>query len=235
MLVHQLADSLWAEIAEVIGGVHFSGPLEVALRACLWSRIASRVLLPLAEFEAADAEALYDGVSAIEWSDHLGSERTIAVSVAGSPSPAGPSHYVALKTKDAIVDRVRRIEGARPNVDKQRPDVRIHVYTDNVRVIVSLDLARRGLHRRGLGRAGAQAPLRENLAAALLRMTGWPARAEGMPLFDPMCGSGTFLVEAAAMALGVAPGTVASRVARARAALRGFLEHVARERGWAKS
>lgn len=186
-------------------GVAFGSDLEDAYRACLWSRVASRVLMRLASFEATDADALYAGVHAVRWTDHLGPERTLAVNVAGSDSPVGPSHFIALKVKDAIVDRIRETEGARPDVDKRRPDVRIHVHTSGEAVTVSLDLAGRGLHRRGLGRQGAVAPLRENLAAALVRIAGWPERSDA-PLVDPMCGSGTLLSEAAGMALGVAPG-----------------------------
>ncbi|HKQ62165.1 MAG TPA: THUMP domain-containing protein, partial [Candidatus Polarisedimenticolaceae bacterium] len=180
------------------GGVAFGTTLEHGYRACLWSRIASRVLLPLSTFEAADAGALYAAVAGLEWTEHLGPERTLAVEVAGAGSPAGPPHYVALKTKDAIVDRVREVEGRRPDVDTSDPDVRVHVHLEGTRVTLSLDLAGRSLHRRGVGRIGAAAPLKENLAAAVLWLAGWPARAAaGEPLCDPLCGSGTLLVEAA--------------------------------------
>ena len=195
-----------APVLALRGGVRFGTTLEHVYRACLWSRVASRVLIPLDVFEIRDAEELYAGVHAIPWTDHLGPERTMAVAVAGADSPAGPSHFVALKTKDAIVDRIRAVEGARPNVDKRSPDLRIHVHVRGPRVTVSLDLAGQGLHHRGLERRAAAAPLRENLAAALLRMTGWPRQARETPLLDPMCGSGTLLLEAAAMALDLAPG-----------------------------
>ncbi len=249
------------------GGVAFGRRLEDAYRACLWSRVASRVLYPLVRFDAGTAGALYQGVHAVDWTAHLGPEKTLAVDVAGSRSPAGPPHFLALKTKDAIVDRVRSAEGARPDVDTARPDVRInvHVATERVagspaagspaavtrparapaagapatgpwarargagtpaagtpaagppagarsRVTVSLDFAGRGLHRRGIDRAGAAAPLKENLAAAVLWIAGWPARCASDPLFDPLCGSGTLLVEAAWMALDVAPGLARRRI-----------------------
>ncbi len=202
------------------GGVAFGQRLADGYRACLWSRVASRVLLPLARFEAADAGALYEGVAAVDWTAHVGPERTLAVDVAGGKSPVGPPHFVALKTKDAIVDRVRQAEGARPDVDTARPDVRVNVHlggpreggtpTGATRVTVSLDFAGRGLHRRGIGRSGGAAPLKENLAAAVLAIAGWPG-SEG-PLFDPLCGSGTLLVEAAWMALDVAPGLERGRI-----------------------
>ena len=207
------------------GGVAFGSSLEDAYRSCLWSRVASRVLLPLASFEASDAAALYAGVHAIDWTEHLGPERTLAVDVAGQPdAPAGPGHFVALKTKDAIVDRIRSACGARPSVDKLAPDVRVNVHLRGRAVTVSLDLAGGGLHRRGVGRTGAAAPLKENLAAAILRLAGWPAAVEaGRPLLDPLCGSGTLLVEAAWIALDIAPG-----LARERFGAAGLRGHDAR-------
>jgi 23S rRNA (guanine2445-N2)-methyltransferase / 23S rRNA (guanine2069-N7)-methyltransferase len=211
-LADELRELSIADVEERRGGVAFGARLEDAYRACLWSRVASRVLLPLASFEAADARALYDGVHAIDWTEHVGPERTLAVDSAGGRSPAGPRHYLALKTKDAIVDRVRAAEGARPSVDTACADVRIHVHVDGVRITVSLDLAGRGLHRRGIARVGAAAPLKENLAAAVLRLAGWHRRGPAAPLLDPLCGSGTLLVEAAWMALDVAPGLARERI-----------------------
>jgi 23S rRNA (guanine2445-N2)-methyltransferase / 23S rRNA (guanine2069-N7)-methyltransferase len=206
LLAEELAGLGVAPVVAGRGGVRFGTRLEHVYLACLWSRVASRVLLPLEVFEARDPDQLYAGVHAIRWTDHLGPERTMAVTVAGAVSPIGPSHFIALKSKDAVVDRIRAEEGARPDVDKRRPDLRIHVHVRGPRVTVSLDLAGRGLHHRGLERRGATAPLRENLAAALLRLSGWPARAWTTPLLDPMCGSGTLLLEAAGMALELAPG-----------------------------
>lgn len=198
------------------GGVAFGASLEDAYRACLWSRVASRVFLPLTRFDASDPATLYDHVHAVDWTEHLGADSTMAVSVAGARSPIGPSHFVALKTKDAVVDRIRAEAGARPDVDKARPDVRIHVHVRDTRVTVSIDLAGAGLHLRGRERTGAVAPLRENLAAALLRIAGWPGPRTDTPLFDPMCGSGTLLLEAAAMARDVAPGLARERFGGAR-------------------
>ena len=132
------------------GGVAFGSRLEHAYRVCLWSRVASRVLMPLVRFHAETAEVYYEAVHGVSWTDHLGPEHTMAVSVAGSNSPVGPSHFLALKTKDAIVDQVREKTGSRPNVDKQQPDVRIHVFVSPAGATVSLDLAGQPLHRRGL-------------------------------------------------------------------------------------
>jgi 23S rRNA (guanine2445-N2)-methyltransferase / 23S rRNA (guanine2069-N7)-methyltransferase len=206
VLAEELRELGLRRVAAGRGGVSFGEGLDEAYRACLWSRVASRVLLPLARFEAGDAASLYEGVHAIPWCDHLAPSSRFAVKAAGAPAAAGPSHFVALKTKDALVDRIREEKGSRPSVDKARPDLRVHVHTRGSAVTVSLDLAGRGLHRRGTGRRGVAAPLRENLAAALLRLAGWPSRAETAPLLDPLCGSGTLLLEAAAMALEVAPG-----------------------------
>ncbi|MEE8523092.1 MAG: bifunctional 23S rRNA (guanine(2069)-N(7))-methyltransferase RlmK/23S rRNA (guanine(2445)-N(2))-methyltransferase RlmL [Thermoanaerobaculia bacterium] len=193
------------------GGVSFGKSLEEGYRACLWSRVASRILQPMARFEVDGADALYQGAAAIRWTDHLGPETTLAVDVAGGGSPAGPSHFLALKTKDAIVDRIRQAEGTRPDVDTKRPDVRVNVHVAGPKVTVSIDLAGRGLHRRGIGRSGAEAPLKENLAAALLAIAGWPGDGGEAPLYDPFCGSATILLEAAWMALDVAPGLIRGR------------------------
>ena len=212
VLAQELRELGSSEVEERRGGVAFGEGLEGAYRACLWSRVGSRVLLPLASFEAEDAESLYRAVHAIDWTEHLGPEKTMAVEVAGKDHPAGPPHFIALKTKDAIVDRIREAEGARPSVDTAAPDLRIHVHLAGTRVDVSLDLAGSSLHERGIARRGAAAPLKENLAAALLRIAGWPARCTTDPLFDPMCGSGTILVEAAWMALDVAPGLGRTRL-----------------------
>jgi 23S rRNA (guanine2445-N2)-methyltransferase / 23S rRNA (guanine2069-N7)-methyltransferase len=138
--------------------------------------------------------------------------RTLAVDVAGKNSPAGPGHFLALKAKDAVVDRVRDAEGRRPDVDTADPDLRIHLHVRGARVTVAIDLAGRGLHRRGIGRAGGDAPLKENLAAAILRIAGWQHRHGELPLFDPMCGSATLLLEAAWIALDVAPGLTRGRI-----------------------
>ena len=195
-------------VKEERGGVTFSGTLECAYRACLWSRTASRILMPLASFEAHDSDALYEGTAAIAWADHLGPRHTIAVSAAGR-GVEGLEHtrFVAQRTKDAIVDRIRQAHGRRPSVDLKRPDLRINVHLRGPSITVSLDLSGEGLHRRGLDRQGTGAPLKENLAAALLMMAGWPQlAAQGAPLLDPLCGSGTLLIEGLWMALDVAPG-----------------------------
>jgi 23S rRNA (guanine2445-N2)-methyltransferase / 23S rRNA (guanine2069-N7)-methyltransferase len=206
VLAEELVELGAEDVEAKMGGVAFAGTLEGAYRACVGSRVASRILMPLHSFEANDANSLYEGAAEVSWPDHLGAETTFAVQFAGQ-GEAGPGKFVTLKVKDAIVDIIRSAEGARPNVDKDEPGVRVHVHLAGTRVTLSLDLAGVGLHRRGVGRAGGAAPLKENLAAALLRIAGFHRRGDGERiLVDPMCGSGTFLLEAAWIARDVAPG-----------------------------
>lgn len=205
-------------VKSVRAGVSFNGDgdgdLEVAYRVCLWSRIANRVLLPLKTFSAPNPEKLYGGVKSIRWSDHLTIQQTIAVDFSSSQSQITHTHFGALKTKDAIVDQFRSLTGERPSVDPLRADIRINVYLLLDQATVSLDLSGQSMHRRGYREDGVEAPLKENLAAAVLMNAGWlkalnQARESGseLPAFmDPMCGSGTLPIEAALMALNRAPG-----------------------------
>lgn len=192
-------------------GVPFEGSLEVAYRACLWSRTASRVLMPLASFPAATPEQLYEGVAAIDWSEHLGARGTLAIDFAGASSGITHTHFGALKTKDAIVDQFRARRGERPSIDLERPDLRLDVRLDRDRATLSLDLSGESLHRRGYRARGVAAPLKENLAAAVLQRCGWPALAAQGEFVDPLCGSGTLVIEAALIALDIAPGALRNR------------------------
>ncbi len=207
LLAQELRELGATEIRETVGGVAFSGTLEAAYRACLWSRLASRILLPLARFPLASTDDLYAAAHAIPWEEHFTARHSFAVEVAGRSRALTHSHYAALKTKDAVADRFRARGGARPDVDTEQPDWRLHLHLDGDHGGLSLDLSGASLHRRGYRRSGAAAPLRENLAAALLLRAGWPAlAAESAPLLDPMCGSGTLVLEAALMAADIAPG-----------------------------
>jgi 23S rRNA (guanine2445-N2)-methyltransferase / 23S rRNA (guanine2069-N7)-methyltransferase len=207
LLAAELRDLGAAAVETRTAGVSFTGTLETAYRACLWSRVANRVLLPLATFSAPTPEALYAGVRTIRWSDHLDPRRTLAVDFSASHSTITHSHYGALKTKDAIVDQLRDQTGTRPSVDVDRPDVRVNVYLHEDRAVVSIDLSGESLHRRAYRQRGAAAPLKENLAAAVLLLADWPRLAAvGAPLIDPMCGSGTLPIEAALIAAHIAPG-----------------------------
>ena len=188
-------------------GVAFSGPLEVAYRACLWSRVANRILLPLLTFPAPTPQALYEGVRTIRWSEHIDPHHTFAVDCATSQSAIAHSHFAAQKTKDAIVDQLRERTGTRPSIDVARPHVWVNVHLHADRAEVSIDLSGESLHRRGYRQQGVAAPLKETLAAALLLIAGWPRlAADGVPFIDPMCGSGTIPIEAALMAADIPPG-----------------------------
>lgn len=192
-------------------GVAFRGSLETAYRACLWSRVASRILLPLASFPAETPQALYDRVRSMRWDDHIGPRNTLAVDFVTSESGIRHSHFGALKAKDAIVDQIRDRTGMRPSIDVRRPDVRVNVHLHRNQATVSIDLSGESLHRRGYRRAGGPAPLKENLAAAILLLAGWPHLARlRVPFVDPMCGSATLPIEAALIATDTAPGALRS-------------------------
>lgn len=211
LLAAELAELGAAAVQAVRSGITFQGTLELAYRACLWSRTASRVLLPLAEFPAADAEALYAGIHDLPWEDHLAPDGTLSIEFSGSGPGIDHSHYGAQRVKDAIVDRFRARCGQRPGVDPRQPDVRIHARWRNGQATISLDLSGDSLHRRGYREATVTAPLKETLAAALLLKAGWSTiAAAGGPLIDPLCGSGTLVIEAAWMAGDHAPGLLRS-------------------------
>lgn len=185
------------------GGVHFTGELIDGARACLWSRIAVRVLVELGEGPARDARELYDTVRQIDWSPWITQKNTLAVRATGRGEGLNHTGFIALKVKDAVVDEVRDATGARPNVDVRDPDVGVQVHVDRGAVRVMLDLAGEPLHRRGFRRSVVDAVMKETLAAAVLKIVGWePSRG----LCDPMCGAGTFVLEAAMMAKQMAPG-----------------------------
>ncbi len=206
-----LADELTALGAErvraVRAGVEFQGDLATAYRACLWSRLANRILMPLTQFRAEGPEALYDGVSSVDWLALMGPEASLAVDFTSVRSAITHSHFGALKVKDAIVDQLRAATGTRPSIDTTQPDIRVNCFIHHDRASLALDLSGESLHRRGYRLDGVVAPLKENLAAAILVRAGWPAlAARGAPLIDPMCGSGTLPIEAALMAGDQAPG-----------------------------
>lgn len=193
--------------AEKLAGVTFSGDISVAYKACLWSRLANRILLTLKEVPAATPEALYEGAQTIAWDEHIAVDATMAVHVVCSQSDISHSLFAAQKVKDAIVDQLRDKFGTRPDVDRQQPDVSVYVYLHRNMATISLDLSGDSLHKRSYRLSAGAAPLKENLAAAMLLRAGWPAITEGGgTLLDPMCGSGTLLIEAAMMSADMAPG-----------------------------
>jgi 23S rRNA (guanine2445-N2)-methyltransferase / 23S rRNA (guanine2069-N7)-methyltransferase len=194
------------EAREHTAAVHGVAELETAYRLCLWSRLANRVLLVLARFPVQNAEEMYQGVHAVDWSEHLSPTGSLAVEFSGRGAGIDNTHFGALKVKDAIVDRLRTATGERPSVDKFSPDIRVHLRLDKGEAILSLDLSGHSLHQRGYRLQQGAAPLKENLAAAILIRAGWPRiAAAGGALADPMCGVGTFLVEAGMMAADLAP------------------------------
>ena len=185
------------------GGVAFQGPFTLGYRVCLWSRIASRVLWQLAVDEYRSEEDIFSLARDIEWPQLFSAHNTIRVQVDAIRSPVTSLEFVTLRVKDAIVDSFREAGEDRPSVNTSMPDMRVHVFLTTHTATVYLDLAGEALFKRGYRREGLAAPLRENLAAGMLALKGWKGQ---MPLFDPMCGSGTILTEAAMIAMGLAPG-----------------------------
>jgi putative N6-adenine-specific DNA methylase len=185
-------------------GAGFTGDLSMVYRANIHLRCAYRVLLELAEFDAPNREALYEGVRQVFWGEHMTLENTFAVDAVSNRSALSHTQFVSRVVKDAIVDGFNRRFGRRPNVDPAEPDIRINARILNDRCTLSLDTSGERLHRRGYRPShGVAAPLKETLAAGILMTSGFKGDT---PLYDPMCGSGTFLVEAALLAKRIAPG-----------------------------
>ncbi|MEO7030933.1 MAG: THUMP domain-containing protein [Herbaspirillum sp.] len=188
---------------QVPGGVHCSGPLSDAWRINLHSRIASRVLLRIAHASYSNENDIYDLALAQPWEDWFGIQHTIRIDVTAIKSPLRSLEFTTLKIKDAICDRFRDICSERPSVDTKTPDMRIVGFLDAHNFTLYMDTSGEALFKRGWRLETGDAPLRENLAAGLLRVAGWKP---GMVLLDPMCGSGTILIEAAQMLAGIPPG-----------------------------
>ena len=211
-----LADELRSlgasNIKTTIAGAYFEGDLPTAYRVCLWSRIANRVLLQLSTFKVTSQDDLYQGISKINWFEHLKPEGSFAVTFNAKNSQAiNNTHFGALKVKDAVVDQMRAKFQIRPNIDTEQPNIRINVNLNGETAVLSLDLSGESLHRRGYRDITIKAPIKENLAAALLIRSKWPDIAkQGGTLIDPMCGSGTLLVEGAMIAADYAPGVLRS-------------------------
>jgi putative N6-adenine-specific DNA methylase len=191
------------DAAFVPGGVSFEGGWDTCYRTNLWSRIASRVLWKVQDFAYRNEDDVYKAVNALEWPRYFDVDCTLRVNVTAQKSPLRSLEFATLRVKDAVCDRFRETLGRRPDVERAAPDVRIHVFLERDKGTLYLDTSGEPLFKRG-GRAGqSEAPLRENLAAGIVMLTGWQPDE---PLLDPMCGGGTLLVEAAAMARGRAPG-----------------------------
>ncbi|MFU9137698.1 bifunctional 23S rRNA (guanine(2069)-N(7))-methyltransferase RlmK/23S rRNA (guanine(2445)-N(2))-methyltransferase RlmL [Erwinia tasmaniensis] len=197
-------ETLGAEGCQIVqGGVHFQGDDRLMYQSLMWSRLASRILLPLTECSVYSDLDLYLGVQAVDWPAMFGSDKTFAVHFSGLNEVIRNSQYGALKVKDAIVDSFTRKNLARPDVDREQPDIRVNVWLNKDTASIALDLSGEGLHQRGYRQQTGQAPLKENLAAAIVMRSGWQS---GTPLLDPLCGSGTLLIEAAMIASDRAPG-----------------------------
>ncbi|MCK5819268.1 MAG: bifunctional 23S rRNA (guanine(2069)-N(7))-methyltransferase RlmK/23S rRNA (guanine(2445)-N(2))-methyltransferase RlmL [Psychromonas sp.] len=191
----------------ISGGVSFKGDLESGYKVCLWSRFASRVLLCLSEFKVIDAMDLYLGCSNIHWEEHFDITSTFSINFSGTNDEIRNTQFGALKIKDAIVDRFRKQFDARPNVEKRDADICFSGRLYKEKASIYLDLSGSPLHLRGYRTNAGQAPLRETLAAGIVKRSGW----QGESLLDPMCGSGTLLIEAAMMALNIAPGSMRNK------------------------
>jgi putative N6-adenine-specific DNA methylase len=195
---------LGAQNAESLpGGVAFEGDTRTSYRANLESRLATRVLMRLGRAPYADEQDVYEAALALRWTDWFSEKQSIRVDVNAIRSPLKSLEFATLRIKDAVCDRFRADRGRRPDVDTRSPEVRIQAFLDRASVTLYLDTSGEPLHKRGYRKDAGEAPLKENLAAGILKLTGWDGSE---PLLDPMCGSGTFAIEAAMMALAIPPG-----------------------------
>jgi putative N6-adenine-specific DNA methylase len=203
LLAAELGELGASDIGTVEGGVGFGGTLPLAYSANLHSRIASRVLWEIGSGRYRNEDDVYRGVYALDWQRLFDPGLTIRVNVAAVASPLKSLEFITLRIKDAACDKFRGQTGSRPSVDTAQPDVRIHAFLDAEQFTIYLDTSGEPLFKRGSRQMGGEAPLRENLAAGILKLTGW---TPGTPLLDPMCGSGTLLIEAAQISRGIPAG-----------------------------
>ncbi len=212
LLVDELKQLGASNVKEGLSMVNFEADWPIVYDILMWSRVASRVLYPVAKFEAKDEQSLYDQVSIIDWSQHIETNASFLVNAQSFRSELSHTKFVSQRIKDAIVDHFTDMNEPRPDVEFDHPDVSIQCRIRQNQVLLSIDLAGLGLHHRGYRLKGGAAPIKENLASALLIRAGWlnlckDTSGKILSLYDPMCGSGTFLIEAAMMALDIAPGT----------------------------
>jgi 23S rRNA (guanine2445-N2)-methyltransferase / 23S rRNA (guanine2069-N7)-methyltransferase len=206
VLAEELAQFGAEDIRERSHDVKFQGTLEVGYRACLWSRTATRVYLSLGSIDATSSKSVYEAVKRIDWREHLAPGSTLACDCSGGNESIRHTIYGSQLLKDAVCDSLRESTGERPNIKPERPDVLLHLHVEGPTALVSLDFSGESLHRRGYRTEGGRAPLKENVAAAVLLRAGWPQiAAAGGTLLDPMCGSGVFLTEGALIAADAAP------------------------------
>lgn len=203
VLTDELRQLKAEKIHAVGGGVHFSGDFSLCYRVNLESCIASRVLWQVAMNRYRDEHDIYRIAYALDWNDWFEPERTLRVDISAIQCPLTSLNFVTLRIKDALCDKMRRLSGRRPDVNTRQPDIPIQGHLTDRDFILYLDTTGEPLFKRGRRMVAGEAPMRENLAAGILRLAGW---LPGTPLLDPMCGSGTILLEAAHMALDIAPG-----------------------------
>lgn len=190
--------------------VSFTGDKAMMYRANYWLRTALCILKPIAEFDAKDEDTYYKEIGRIDWDEYLTLDQTFAISATTHSSIFTHSQYASLKAKDAIADQFRRRTGKRPNVNTDNPDLRIEIHIAEKHVTVLLNSSGEPLYKRGYRQASVKAPINEVLAAGMIMLSGWNGQTD---FLDPMCGSGTLLIEAALMAYGIAPGTYRSEFA----------------------
>jgi len=206
VLAEELAQFGATDIRERSHDVKFQGSLEVGYRTCLWSRTATRVLLSLGSIDAGSSKNVYDAINRIDWREHFIPGATLACDCSGGNESIRHTIYGSQLMKDAVVDKLRELTGERPDIRPERPDVLLHLHVEGPTALLSVDFSGESLHRRGYRSEGGRAPLKENVAAAVLLRSGWTqVAADGGTLVDPMCGSGTFLTEAALIAADAAP------------------------------
>jgi 23S rRNA (guanine2445-N2)-methyltransferase / 23S rRNA (guanine2069-N7)-methyltransferase len=206
VLAEELAQFGASDIRERSHDVKFQGSLEVGYRACLWSRTATRVLLSIGQIDATSSKHVYEAVKRIDWREHLAPGATLACDCSGGNESIRHTIYGSQLLKDAVCDNLRDSTGERPNIKPERPNVLLHLHVEGPTALLSVDFSGESLHRRRYRREGGRAPLKENVAAAVLLRAGWQEiAAQGGTLLDPMCGSGTFLTEGALIAADAAP------------------------------
>ena len=209
LLVLELQELGGCNVRQSRSGVYFSGTIEIAYKACLWSRLANHILLPLSHFKADDASDLYKQIGCIDWLEIMRPDATMKIDVNGQHSTINNTQFIAQKAKDSIVDQIRSRTGVRPTIKMYQSDIVINIYVNRTQFFLSLSLSGESLHKRNYRIEAGKAPIRETLAAALLIRSGWLEQLESKDLptlIDPMCGSGTILIEAALMAYKIAPG-----------------------------
>jgi 23S rRNA (guanine2445-N2)-methyltransferase / 23S rRNA (guanine2069-N7)-methyltransferase len=206
VLAGELAQFGATDIRERSHDVKFQGTLQVGYRACLWSRSATRVLLSLGQIDALSSKGIYEALKRIDWRQHIASGATLACDCSGGNESIRHTIYGSQLLKDAVCDALRESRGERPNIRPERPDVLLHMHVEGPTALISVDFSGESLHLRGYREEGGRAPLKENVAAAVLLRAGWAdVAAAGGWLVDPMCGSGTFLSEGALIAADAAP------------------------------